>query len=791
MDLYQKYLGLAKELKIPEENKFAWCEQRVKEEKDEQKAEREERKQKEDKDREERVRMREIEREIALAEQETKKVEITLLAEKAKTSQGSEGRRSDDFLMKMPRMPVFDERSDCLESFLHRFEIQAKAYGWHERQWSSAIINCLSGEPLKVFYTLAPEDANDYRKIKEALLKRFRLTEDGYLERFQTAKPEEKEDFNSYLNRTIQFFSRWLELANVKNGDYDGLYFLTLKNRVFQACNPDLVAFFKERKPTSTEELKKYAENYTSAHPLKPLSRVTNEPYYASSAKSVSHKHRHEFPKHDKVDSECRSRFQNRGQNENQTRSFNTWNKAKEQGKQSYGNNAKYNTVQNAEYSKYEKKNHTKVTCQFCSRLGHTAEACFKIVGYPVGYTRGKYSKGADTASASVDTTHSKQLIQSSENINVYCVKGMSLLTQTYRSGSLKLSKGKVNGTDCTTLRDTGCTTIGVRASMVKEEDKTGNKVQCITFSGNVETFDTANIYIESPYYTGRVECCLLQNPVADLIIGNIKGINDKEKNIEEINISEHIACTAETRSIAKQESPMTIPLEPHHYDHDDFVKAQREDKSIKTLFNLVNKSTEAKIKYSIENDILYRSTSKGNKRFKQIVAPTLYRDKILAIAHDSIASGHIGRSSTLKRISGPFTWPGITLDVRNYVKSCDVCQKRVEKGRVPKQLLVPTQPIENVFSRCSMGIVGSLPKSDRNHTPVFNNVHRKESKNWTVTKPQNQKGREKSARSSKLLQEVRTEFCRYCNALDKTSQRNPYQTKLTGQKNVKKASLN
>ena len=164
-------------------------------------------------------------------------------------------------------MPVFNQESDCLESFLHRFEIQAKGYRWPIEKWSSALINCLAGEPLKVFYTLTSDDANDYDKIKAALMKRFRLTEDGYHEKFCKSTPSEGEDFNTFINRTTQFFNKWLQLANVGDQDFKGLYYLILKNRIYQACNPDLVSFLKERKPLNIEELKAHPENYTSADP--------------------------------------------------------------------------------------------------------------------------------------------------------------------------------------------------------------------------------------------------------------------------------------------------------------------------------------------------------------------------------------------------------------------------------------------------------------------------------------------------------------------------------------------
>ena len=56
MDLYTKYLDLAKQLKIPEDNIFSWCEERVEKEEQKQKEEREreEQKQKEEREREER-----------------------------------------------------------------------------------------------------------------------------------------------------------------------------------------------------------------------------------------------------------------------------------------------------------------------------------------------------------------------------------------------------------------------------------------------------------------------------------------------------------------------------------------------------------------------------------------------------------------------------------------------------------------------------------------------------------------------------------------------------------------
>ena len=41
-----------------------------------------------------------------------------------------------------------------------------------------------------------------------------------------------------------------------------------------------------------------------------------------------------------------------------------------------------------------------------------------------------------------------------------------------------------------------------------------------------------------------------------------------------------------------------------------------------------------------------------------------------------SCAGGHLGRDKTHEKISSRFYWEGISNDIRNYIKGCDVCQR-------------------------------------------------------------------------------------------------------------------
>ena len=60
------------------------------------------------------------------------------------------------------------------------------SHGWARRTWASNLSALLRGSALDVFYRLPVEDTKDYDKLKEALLRRFRLTEAGFRERFGT-----------------------------------------------------------------------------------------------------------------------------------------------------------------------------------------------------------------------------------------------------------------------------------------------------------------------------------------------------------------------------------------------------------------------------------------------------------------------------------------------------------------------------------------------------------------------------------------------------------------------------
>ena len=108
-------------------------------------------------------------------------------------------------------------------------------------------------------------------------------------------------------------------------------------------------------------------------------------------------------------------------------------------------------------------------------------------------------------------------------------------------------------------------------------------------------------------------------------------------------------------------------------------------------------------------------------KGAKVLVVPRKYRGRIMKVAHESLVSGHLGINNTIHKIQTQFYWPGLTEDVARFCKSCDVCQKTIEKGRITKVPLGRMPIIEVPFQRVAIDLVGPLhPPTERGHRYIL-----------------------------------------------------------------------
>ena len=165
---------------------------------------------------------------------------------------------------KTPKIPAFNEGKDEMDSYLLRYERYVTAQKWEPDTWATGLSTLLEGKALDVYALMPKEDALNYDKLKEALLKRYELTEEGFKRQYKKCRPENGETFQQFTTRMKSYFTRWIDMASIEKS-YEGLQDLILQEQLTFICNRDLEIFLREREQKSLEQASKLADQYKEA----------------------------------------------------------------------------------------------------------------------------------------------------------------------------------------------------------------------------------------------------------------------------------------------------------------------------------------------------------------------------------------------------------------------------------------------------------------------------------------------------------------------------------------------
>ncbi|XP_070183208.1 uncharacterized protein [Littorina saxatilis] len=530
-----------KEKEREERQKELEREERQKEkEREERQKESDRQKEREDAQIEESRRQKELDREERDKEREHQLKQRELEIRQAEISAGSRapqnGRDSHTNVGARPvypRLPAFREQQDDIDSYLFRFETHAKSLGWEETRWITYLSALLEGNALNLYHSLAAAGELTYQCLKENLLKKFQCTSETFRQKLRNIRPSEKEPFQTFGIELRRLFDRWVALSDITT-DVDGLVNLILGEQFLESVSADLATFIRERGLVTLDEMVKAAESYRLARPGKNLSRKAGPTIFSAGSCS-----------HEEYAAAAFSQSNNR-RGGPQSRRFGSSFAGRRQGNWSYGrgtSDAQAQSQGDTYYPRGSRRNRTGSrrgglfrsgdTCLLCHGKGHWAAQCPRrthpqnpclICGIDCHDRRscpkyliesGIYER-VDSGNAVVaDVGYSG---------NSALAEVVSPITQDV--GSLKLEHGSVNGSECTVLRDSGSTISGVRSGLVSKDQLVSRKVTCKTFGGEVLTYPQAKVKVETPYVSGEMVCCVLNDPVADLIIGNIPGIS-------------------------------------------------------------------------------------------------------------------------------------------------------------------------------------------------------------------------------------------------------------------------
>jgi len=85
----------------------------------------------------------------------------------------------------------------------------------------------------------------------------------------------------------------------------------------------------------------------------------------------------------------------------------------------------------------------------------------------------------------------------------------------------MPVSDGMMNDNIVLVLRDTQCSIVVDRRGLVKDDQLTGKDEMCFLIDGTM-THTPSEIEIDTPFYKGKVKAVCMENPLYDVIAGNV-----------------------------------------------------------------------------------------------------------------------------------------------------------------------------------------------------------------------------------------------------------------------------
>lgn len=106
--------------------------------------------------------------------------------------------------------------------------------------------------------------------------------------------------------------------------------------------------------------------------------------------------------------------------------------------------------------------------------------------------------------------------------------------------------------------------------------------------------------------------------------------------------------------------------------------------------------------KFECIDGLIYRTCvkSKLNDQTgrRSLVVTSEYHKLVLSLAHESPLAGNFSHRNTGIRVQEHFYWPGISVDIKHFCKSCDLCQRMSVKGKGPLVSLVKMPIVTSIY---------------------------------------------------------------------------------------------
>jgi hypothetical protein len=124
---------------------------------------------------------------------------------------------------------------------------------------------------------------------------------------------------------------------------------------------------------------------------------------------------------------------------------------------------------------------------------------------------------------------------------------------------------------------------------------------------------------------------------------------------------------------------------------------------------------------FVVKNGLVYHQVEDDGEDL-QIVVPYALREKITRHFHcPPLTGAHLGQEKTLQKLKPRVYWPGMTQDVKEFVKSCTSCQERkTASSQVCVEPLHPIAKPSQPFEQVHVDIMGPIPPTTDGHQYIL-----------------------------------------------------------------------
>ena len=151
--------------------------------------------------------------------------------------------------------------TDDIEGYLLTFERQMVAYEIEKTRWAFILAPHLTGKAQKAYMAMAAEDVVHYHLIKEAILKRYDISEETHRRKFRARVRGKGESYSELATSLMDLVQKWLAECKTKEEVLERMAVEQFLTNVPE----DVRVWVRERKPTTCKAAGQWADEYQQA----------------------------------------------------------------------------------------------------------------------------------------------------------------------------------------------------------------------------------------------------------------------------------------------------------------------------------------------------------------------------------------------------------------------------------------------------------------------------------------------------------------------------------------------